>query len=201
MTTGGQSRAGSGRRLECCIGRCLAGGGLLKGRTVAIDATTLEANAAMRNRATGYGGPYQAYLTRLAAASGIKTPTREVLGFRHLEYTGPAPTIPAKVARMKDGRTHLHADQGDTTTLAETGRGGNNDLAAVGIRSYISEPDRGRRDWSHAPDAQAPVYRNRRRMRGARGGRLRRRRAELAERSFAHLYAMRVRICADTPTF
>ena len=37
------------------------------------------------------------------------------------------------------------------------------DLAAVGLRSYISEPDRGRRDWSDAPDAQAPVYRNRRR--------------------------------------
>ena len=36
--------------------------------------------------------------------------------------------------------------------------------------------------------AQAPVYGNRRRIRGARGGRLRRRRAELAERSFAHLY-------------
>jgi transposase len=62
------------------------------------------------------------------------------------------------------------------------------DLAAVGIRSYISEPDRGRRDWSDAPAAQAPLYRNRRRLRGARGGRLRRRRAELAERSFAHLY-------------
>jgi transposase len=51
------------------------------------------------------------------------------------------------------------------------------DLAAVGLRSYISEPDRGRRDWSDAPDAQALVYRNRRRMRGARAGRLRRRRA------------------------
>ena len=62
------------------------------------------------------------------------------------------------------------------------------DLAAVGLRSYISEPNRGRRDWSDAPDAQAPVYGNRRRLRGARGRCLRRRRAELAERSFAHLY-------------
>ena len=62
------------------------------------------------------------------------------------------------------------------------------DLAAVGLRSYISEPDRGRRDWSDAPDAYAPVHGNRRRLRGARGRRLRRRRAELAERSFAHLY-------------
>ena len=62
------------------------------------------------------------------------------------------------------------------------------DLAAVGLRSYISEPHRGRRDWSDVPDAYAPVHGNRRRLRGARGRRWRRRRAELAERSFAHLY-------------
>ena len=40
------------------------------------------------------------------------------------------------------------------------------DLDAVGIRSYVAEPDRGRRDWSEEPDAQAPVYGNRHRMRG-----------------------------------
>ena len=68
------------------------------------------------------------------------------------------------------------------------------DLAAVGLRSYISEPNRGRRDWSDASDAQAPVYGNRRRLRGARGRCLRRRRAELAERSFAHLYSHASRI-------
>src|SRR5436853_1401264 len=48
--------------------------GLLYGTTVAIDATTLEANAAMRSivrRDTGES--YQALLTRLAEASGIKT--------------------------------------------------------------------------------------------------------------------------------
>ena len=55
------------------------------------------------------------------------------------------------------------------------------DLAAVGIRSYISEPDRGR-----GPTHQTPKLLSI--LRGARGGRLRRRRAELAERSFAHLY-------------
>ena len=211
----------------------LVAAGLLKGRTVAIDATTLEANAAMRSivrRDTG--DTYQAYLTRLAAASGIKTPTREVLArfdrtrkkkTSNTDWASPHDPD-AKVARMKDGRTHLahkaehaidldsgalvavtlhDADQGDTTTLAETAvaaaeqveaahattdapgtleeivadKGYHSnatlvDLAAVGIRSYISEPDRGRRDWSHAPDAQAPVYRNRRRMRGARGGTL-----------------------------
>ena len=53
---------------------------LLRGKTVAIDATTLEANAAMRSivrRDTGES--YVAFLTRLAEASGIKTPTREAL--------------------------------------------------------------------------------------------------------------------------
>src|ERR1019366_3055968 len=62
------------------------------------------------------------------------------------------------------------------------------DLEAVGIRSYIAEPDRGRRDWSNEPKAQAPVYRNRRRMRGPRGRQLMRQRGERIERSFAHLY-------------
>jgi len=61
-------------------------------------------------------------------------------------------------------------------------------LEAAAIRSYIAEPDRGRRDWSKEPEAQAPVYRNRRRIRGRRGRRLMRRRGELIERSFAHLY-------------
>src|SRR5688500_8992922 len=46
------------------------------------------------------------------------------------------------------------------------------DLDAVGIRTYVAEPDRGRRDWSDEPEAQAPVYRNRRRIRGRRGRRL-----------------------------
>jgi transposase len=58
----------------------LAAAGRLKGRTIAIDATTLEANAAMRSivrRDTGES--YQEFLTRLAAESGIKTPTRDAL--------------------------------------------------------------------------------------------------------------------------
>src|SRR6202022_450131 len=61
-------------------------------------------------------------------------------------------------------------------------------LESADIRSYIAEPDRGRRDWSEEPEAQAPVYRNRRRLRGRRGRRLMRQRGERIERSFAHLY-------------
>ena len=223
--------------------------GLLKGKTVAIDATTLEANAAMRSivrRDTGES--YQAFLTRLVQASGIKTPTREVLArldrkrkkrTSNKDWTHPWDPD-AKVAKMKDGRTHLAhkaehavdldtgaivavtlqgADKGDTTTIVKTtiaaaeqvedaqadvkepqpleeivgdkGYHSNQtmkDLDTVGIRSYIAEPARGRRDWSEEPEAQAPVYGNRRRIRGRRGRRLMRRRGESIERSFAHLY-------------
>lgn len=222
---------------------------LLRGKTVAIDATTLEANAAMRSivrRDTGES--YQEFLTRLAKASGIETPTRDDLArldrtrkkkTSNKDWTNPYDPD-AKVTKMKDGRTHLAhkaehavdletgaivavtvqgADEGDTTTIVETaiaaaeqvedaqaevqdpqpleeiiadkGYHSNQtmvDLDAVGIRSYVSEPDRGRRDWSEAPEAQAPVYANRRRLRGHRGRRLLRQRGERIERSFAHLY-------------
>jgi transposase len=65
------------------------------------------------------------------------------------------------------------------------------DLEAVGVRSYISEPDRGRRNWTKNPDARDAVYRNRRRILRERGKRLLRRRGELLERPFAHLYETR----------
>src|SRR5229473_927105 len=123
---------------------------LLKGKTIAIDATTLEANAAMRSivrRDTGE--TYQEFLTQLAKASGIETPTREDLvrldrkrkkRTSNKEWKSPADED-ARVTKMKDGRTHLAhkaehavdldtgavlavtlqaADQGDTTTLDET---------------------------------------------------------------------------------
>jgi len=44
-------------------------------------------------------------------------------------------------------------------------------LAALGLRSYLAEPDRGRRCWTQAPEAQRPVYGNRRRVGGRRGKR------------------------------
>lgn len=223
--------------------------GVLKGKTVAIDATTLEANAAMRSivrRDTG--DSYQAFLTGLAKASGIDTPTREDLArldrkrkkkTSNKDWTHPGDPD-ARVAKMKDGRTHLAhkaehavdletgaivavtlqgADQGDTTTIVETAsaaveqladaqadvsepqsldeiiadKGYHSNLTMVdldvgGIRSYMAEPDRGRRDWSETAAAQAPVYANRRRIRGSRGRRLMRRRGETVERSFAHMY-------------
>jgi transposase len=58
----------------------LADRGLLQGKRMAIDATTLEANAAMRSivrRDTGES--YEEFLRGLAKASGMETPTREDL--------------------------------------------------------------------------------------------------------------------------
>ena len=60
-------------------------------------------------------------------------------------------------------------------------------LKAQGLRSYVSEPQRGRRNWKRDRAAQQPTYDNRRRVRGARGKRLLRRRGEKLERAFAHL--------------
>lgn len=61
-------------------------------------------------------------------------------------------------------------------------------LAELGVRSYVSEPERGRRRWKGQVKAQAAVYANRRRIRGVRGRRLLRQRGERLERPFAHLF-------------
>jgi transposase len=94
----------------------LADRGLLKGQRIAIDATTLEANAAMRSivrRDTGES--YEEFLRGLAKASGIATPTREDLArldrkrkkrTSNKEWKSPADGD-ARIAKMKDGRTHL----------------------------------------------------------------------------------------------
>ena len=90
--------------------------GLLKGKTVGIDATTLEANAAMRSivrRDTGED--YEEFLRRLAQESGIETPTREQLAKldrkrakkgSNEDWVNPH-DAEAEITKMKDGRTHL----------------------------------------------------------------------------------------------
>jgi len=237
--------------------RVVAENSLLKGQTLALDATTLEANAALRSivrRDTGEG--YQEFLQRLAKESGIATPTREDLARldRKRPHKGSNeewehPHDPeARITKMKDGRTHLAhkveqavdlgsgavvavtiqpADRGDTATvmetlaeagvaIAEVACATNNqdvgervnpmgpaevvldkgyhssdtlvDLKRVEVRTYCSEPDRGRRRWAGKGEEQAAVYANRRRIRGERGKGLLRQRGEKIERSFAHLY-------------
>jgi transposase len=61
-------------------------------------------------------------------------------------------------------------------------------LAEAEVRSYISEPDRGPRNWKEKPEVRQAVYGNRRRIRGEHGKEFLRRRGELMERSFAHAY-------------
>jgi len=130
--------------------KVLAQEGLLKAKTIGIDATTLEANAAMRNIVRRDSGEsYQEFLTRLAKESGIETPTREELVKLDKTRKNKAsnddwenPHDPdAKITKMKDGRTHLAhkaehavdmesgailavtlqpADRGDTSSIEET---------------------------------------------------------------------------------
>ena len=61
-------------------------------------------------------------------------------------------------------------------------------MREAGVRTYVSEPERGRRNWKGKPGERQAVYANRRRIRGERGQRLLRSRGERLERSFAHLY-------------
>jgi transposase len=226
--------------------------GLAKGKTIGVDATTLEANAAMRSivrRDTGQS--YEDYLRELAKHAGIEEPTRAELA--KLDRKRPKkgsneewehPQDPdARIAKMKDGRTHLahkaehvvdldsgallgvslhEADQGDTQTVipsveaafeqvseaieatgaalpeglfeevvTDKGYHSNQaceDLQELGLRTYLSEPDRGTRKWQGQSAAKKAVYANRRRVRGNRGKRLQRLRGERLERSNAHMY-------------
>jgi transposase len=221
--------------------------GLVKGKTIAIDGTFLEANAAMKNivrRDTGES--YNEYLKGLAKEAGIENPSAEELRRwdrkrkkkgSNKEWKSPADGD-ARIAKMKDGRTHLAhkaehavdlssgallavtlqgADQGDTTTVHETLREADSvarrvheggveevvldkgyhsgavltELEEQGRRSYLPEPERGRRKWQGEEGKekeQKQVYANRRRVRRAKSKRLQKLRSELAERSFAHMY-------------
>ncbi len=130
--------------------KALAHRDLLKGKTAGIDATTLEANAALKSIVRRDSGEsYEQFLTRLAVESGIETPTRHDLAKldkkrknkgNNKEWEHPHDPD-ARITKMKDGRTHLAhkmehavdfdtgavlavtvqgADQGDTTTWRQT---------------------------------------------------------------------------------
>lgn len=96
--------------------KVLAEKGLLKGKTIGIDATTMEANAAMKSIARRDNGKsYEEYLVSLAKESGIETPTRADLARIDRKRKKKAsnddwqnPHDPdAEITKMKDGRTHL----------------------------------------------------------------------------------------------
>ena len=232
--------------------KVLAQKGLLKGRTIGVDATTLEANAALRSIVRRDDGTnYSEFLEAIAKASGIETPTREDLA--RIDKDRPRkgsndewkhPHDPdARIVKLKDGRTHLahkaehgvdlgsgavlavtvqEATLGDPTTMkrtieatiegvmavhrdpactgalseramrewvADKGYHSNETMEmveSVGLRSYVSEPRRGRRRWIGREAARRGTYSNRRRLTTQRGKRLMRRRGELLERTFAH---------------
>ena len=108
--------------------RVLADEGLLAGKTLGIDATTLEANAALRSivrRDTGEG--YREFLEGLAKESGIETPTREDLTKIDRDRKGKgsndewgSPSDPdAGISRMPGAST---PDVGPTHGVGKDGR-------------------------------------------------------------------------------
>src|SRR5215217_7402511 len=145
--------------------------GLIKGERIGVDASTMEANAALRAivcRETGED--YREMLTRMAQESGIKTPTVEDLirmdrkrkGKRLSNEEWVSQTDPdARIARMKDGTTHLAykpehavdldtgaivaadihcADEGDTTTITSTLDAARRNLTSVGAPPSPDDP-------------------------------------------------------------
>ena len=133
------------------------------------------------------GESYETFLHGLAAASGIPTPTRAELA--RLDRKRPKkgsnddwthPHDPdAKITKMKDGRTHL-AHKAEQAVDLETG-------AVVGVTVQDAAAGDTETMVTAAEQLDA-VYANRRRIRGARGRRLLRRRGERLERPHAHLY-------------
>jgi len=144
--------------------------GLLRGKTVAIDATTLEANAAMKSIVRKDSGEdWKQYLRRLAQAEGIDNPTDEDLrrldrGRKDKKVSNEqweSPSDPdSRIAKMKDGRTHLaykaehavdlvseaivattvtYADQSDPQTAAVTLAVAEVNLALAGSQTGIEE--------------------------------------------------------------
>jgi transposase len=144
---------------------------LVKGKRIGVDASTQEANAALRRLVRRDSGEdYQEMLRRLARESGIETPTAEDLvrfdrtrknkTLSNADWASP--TDPeARIARMKDGTTHLAykpehavdldtgvivasrihpADQGDTQTLAATLKQAEAMLDLVGLAPTPEDP-------------------------------------------------------------
>lgn len=234
----------------------LAQAGLMKGQTIGVDSTTLEANAAMKSivrRDTGES--YMAYLKRLAEAEGIDAKDTATLlrmdrkrkkKTSNEDWRSPSDEE-AEITKLKDGRTALafkaenavdmetgaivavttHGGAAaDTTTIQETvieaaiavaeliaqptpegeysvhpdgvqevvaDKGYHSNEAVLGldelaVRTYIAEPDRGRRNWLGKAAEKAAVYDNQRRIQGNRGKSLQRQRGERIERNFAHQF-------------
>jgi transposase len=216
--------------------------GLVRGQRIGVDAATMEANAALRTIVRREDGrSYREMLTQMARESGIATPTTDDLvrldrarkGKRLSNEEWTSKTDPqAKIAKLKDARTHLAykpehavdldtgivvaaalhpADHGDTTTLQGTlaaidaaptkeepselaadkgyhSRAVLKDRDGGAWKTRIAEPKpRGFSRWHGDDTARAAVYANRTRLCSGVGKPAMRRRAEVVERSFAHI--------------
>lgn len=249
-------RAATHQRIFSFVLEQLAQAGLVKGKTIGVDSTTLEANAAMKSivrRDTGES--YLTYLKRLAEAEGIDA--QDAAGLLRMDRKRKKKTSnedwhspsdeDAEITKLKDGRTALafkaenavdmetgaivavttHGGAAaDTATIQETvieagiavagliaettsqgeypvypegvrevvaDKGYHSNEAVLGleqlqVRTYIAEPDRGRRNWRGKAAEKAAVYGNRRRIQGPRGKSLQRQRGERIERNFAHQF-------------
>src|SRR5512135_2742673 len=149
----------------------IAGRGLVNGERIGVAASAMEANAALRTigrRETGE--TYREMLKRMAEESGIATPSADDLvridrarkGKTLSNADWVSRTDPdAKIAKMKDGTTHLAykpehavdldtgavvaaevhpADDSDTTTLEGTLQAAEGNLAAVGMAPTKAVP-------------------------------------------------------------
>ena len=145
--------------------------GLVKGERIGVDGSTMEANAALRTIVRRENGEtYRQMLTRMAQESGVATPTiddlvrldraRKGKKLSNEDWTSPT-DADAKIARMKEGTTHLAykpehavdldtgvivaapihaADEGDTTTLKPTLDEAKKNLSAMGLASTPEDP-------------------------------------------------------------
>jgi len=142
-----------------------------QGKRIGVDASTMEANAALRTIVRRDDGRTIAkMLTKMAKESAIETPSADDLvridrnrkGRSCRTRSGPArPDQEAKIAKMKDGRTHLAyklrarvdldtgvivaaalhpADEGDTTTIAGTLMAAEKNLAQISAAPTTDQP-------------------------------------------------------------
>ena len=145
--------------------------GLVKGRRIGVDASTMEANAALRTIVRRDDGrTYREMLTQMAQESGIDTPSADDLVRIDRNRTGKklsneewiSQTDPdARIAKLKDGRTHLAykpehavdldtgvivaaalhpADKGDTTTIEGTLAAAEKNLARIDAAPTKDQP-------------------------------------------------------------
>ena len=158
------------RQVFAWVLELLADAGLVKGKRIGIDATTLEANAALRSIVRRDNGEsYEEFLKGLAQQSGIATPTREDLARMdrkrkkkgsNEEWVNPHDPD-ARITKLKDGSTHLahkaehavdmdtgvvvavtlqEADLGDTTTVKETLAEAGTTVAELIEREAVTRP-------------------------------------------------------------